>query len=106
MRFDDLQELVRLVAACPRRARRVVMETLGHSNISITMATYTHVLPELQRLAADASIRRLATDGEVTEPGRYASRSVTGSMNGAKFASDTAMTKAMVPVPGGCRSQS
>ena len=26
---------------------RVVMETLGHSNISITMDTYTHVLPEL-----------------------------------------------------------
>ena len=38
---------------------RVVMETLGHSNISITMDTYTHVLPELQRQAADAMDRAL-----------------------------------------------
>jgi integrase len=35
------------------------METLGHSNISITMDTYTHVLPELQRQAADAMDRAL-----------------------------------------------
>jgi hypothetical protein len=38
---------------------RVVMETLGHTNISITMDTYTHVLPELQRQAADAMDRTL-----------------------------------------------
>ena len=63
MRFDDLQELVRLVAACPRRARRVVMETLGHSNISITMATYTHVPPDLQWQAADAMDRALGDRG-------------------------------------------
>ena len=35
------------------------METLGHSNISITMDTYTHVMPELQRQAADAMDRLL-----------------------------------------------
>jgi integrase len=33
-------------------APRVVMETLGHSGISLTMNTYTHVLPVLQRDAA------------------------------------------------------
>jgi integrase len=33
------------------------METLGHSNISVTMDTYTHLLPELQRQAADAMDR-------------------------------------------------
>lgn len=32
---------------------RVVMETLGHSQISLTMDTYSHVLPSLQRDAAD-----------------------------------------------------
>jgi integrase len=32
---------------------RVVMETLGHSQISLTMNTYSHVIPALQREAAD-----------------------------------------------------
>ncbi|HZK73167.1 MAG TPA: site-specific integrase, partial [Clostridia bacterium] len=32
---------------------RVVMEILGHSQISLTMNTYTHVLPELRQDAAD-----------------------------------------------------
>ena len=31
---------------------RVVMETLGHSQIGITMNLYGHVLPEAQRQAA------------------------------------------------------
>ncbi len=30
---------------------RVVMEILGHSQISLTMNTYAHVLPEAQREA-------------------------------------------------------
>jgi hypothetical protein len=30
---------------------RTVMETLGHSQISLTMNTYAHVLPALQRVA-------------------------------------------------------
>jgi integrase len=29
------------------------MEVLGHSQISLTLNTYTHVLPELKREAAD-----------------------------------------------------
>jgi len=32
---------------------RVVMETLGHSQISLTMNTYAHVMPVMQRDAAD-----------------------------------------------------
>ena len=32
---------------------RVVQEVLGHANITVTANTYTHVLPELQRDAAD-----------------------------------------------------
>jgi len=31
---------------------RIVMETLGHSQISLTMDTYSHVLPALQQEAA------------------------------------------------------
>lgn len=30
-----------------------MMETLGHSNISMTMDTYSHVMPALQREAAE-----------------------------------------------------
>ena len=32
---------------------RVVMEILGHSQISVTLNTYTHVDPELNRAATD-----------------------------------------------------
>ena len=32
---------------------RVVMETLGHSGIAITMDVYSHVMPQQQREAAD-----------------------------------------------------
>jgi integrase len=32
---------------------RVVMETLGHSTIGMTMNTYAHVIPALQQDAAD-----------------------------------------------------
>jgi integrase len=38
---------------------RVIMETLGHSGISITADTYAHVLPQQQRDAADAVGRAL-----------------------------------------------
>jgi integrase len=33
---------------------RVVMELLGHSQITLTLGTYTHVVPELAR---DAAVR-------------------------------------------------
>lgn len=32
---------------------RVVMEQLGHSQIALTMDTYSHVIPALERDAAD-----------------------------------------------------
>ena len=32
---------------------RVVMDVLGHSQIGLTMNTYSHVVPELRREAAD-----------------------------------------------------
>lgn len=32
---------------------RVVMETLGHSTITVTADLYDHVVPELRREAAD-----------------------------------------------------
>ena len=38
---------------------RTIMETLGHSQISLTLDTYSHVLPVLQRDAADRINRLL-----------------------------------------------
>ncbi len=32
---------------------KVVQELLGHSDISLTLNTYSHVMPELKRAAAD-----------------------------------------------------
>ena len=40
---------------------RVVMEILGHSDITMTMNTYTHVLPEMQRAAASRMEEFLAS---------------------------------------------
>jgi integrase len=34
---------------------RTIMETLGHSSIGLTMNTYAHVLPQLQRDAVEAA---------------------------------------------------
>jgi hypothetical protein len=31
---------------------RTILETLGHSQLSLTMNTYSHVLPSLQKEAA------------------------------------------------------
>lgn len=59
MRFHDLRHSCASLLLVQGVSARVVMETLGHSNISITMDTYTHVLPELQRQAADAMDRAL-----------------------------------------------
>ena len=33
---------------------KVVQERLGHSSIKVTMDTYSHVLPDMQRPAVDA----------------------------------------------------
>jgi integrase len=63
MRFHDLRHSCASLLLVQGVPARVVMETLGHSNISVTMDTYTHVLPELQRQAADAMDRALGDRG-------------------------------------------
>lgn len=42
---------------------RVVMELLGHSTIALTMDTYSHVIPALERDAADRMNRLLGGSG-------------------------------------------
>ncbi len=52
-RFHDLRHSCASLLLAQGVHPRVVMETLGHSQISLTMNTYSHVMPELQREAAD-----------------------------------------------------
>ena len=40
---------------------RVVMETLGHSEISLTLNTYSHVMPSVGREAAERMDQLLGT---------------------------------------------
>jgi len=48
---------------------RTVMKTLGHSQIGLTMNTYTHVLPEIEREAIDAAARSISSDRQRSDAG-------------------------------------
>ncbi len=52
-RFYDLRHACASMLLADGVPPRVVMEILGHSQISLTMNTYAHVMPALQREAAD-----------------------------------------------------
>ena len=51
---------------------KVVSERLGHANVSITLDTYSHATPDMQREAADAfgAALRRARDEAQAEEGR------------------------------------
>ena len=51
-RFHDLRHTCASLLLAQSVHPRVVMEILGHSQISLTMDTYSHVMPSLQREAA------------------------------------------------------
>jgi integrase len=53
IRFQDLRHSCATLLLVQGVHPRVVMEILGHSDIAITMNTYSHVVPELQRDAAE-----------------------------------------------------
>lgn len=53
IRFHDLRHTAASLLLVQGVSPRVVMETLGHSQISLTMNTYSHVMPVLQRDAAE-----------------------------------------------------
>jgi len=52
MRFHDLRHTCASLLLAQHIPPRVVMEILGHSNISMTLDIYSHVTPALQREAA------------------------------------------------------
>jgi integrase len=59
MRFHDLRHSCATLLLVQGVAPRVVMEILGHSQISLTMDTYTSVIPALQEEAAAAKLDEL-----------------------------------------------
>jgi integrase len=52
-RFHDLRHSCATLLLVQGVSPRVVMDVLGHSQIALTMNTYSHVIPELRRQAAD-----------------------------------------------------
>jgi integrase len=51
-RFHDLRHTAAALLLAQGVDPRTIMETLGHSQISLTLNTYSHVLPALKRDAA------------------------------------------------------
>lgn len=52
VRFHDLRHTAATLLLAQGVSPRTIMETLGHSQISLTLNTYSHVLPSLQHEAA------------------------------------------------------
>lgn len=57
LRFHDLRHSCASLLIAQGIPAKIVMETLGHSQISLTLNTYAHVFPEVQRQAAEAMDR-------------------------------------------------
>jgi integrase len=62
MRFHDLRHSAASLLLSMGIHPKVVQELLGHSQISLTLDTYSHVLPGLQRQAVDDLGALLATE--------------------------------------------
>jgi len=63
VRVHDLRHTCASLLLAQGVEPRVIMETLGHSHIATTMNIYAHVLPVLQRQAADRMDDLLSRDG-------------------------------------------
>lgn len=59
IRFHDLRHTCASLLLVQGVHPRVVMDILGHSQISLTMDTYSHVIPSLQREAIEGMDRAL-----------------------------------------------
>lgn len=59
LRLHDLRHSCASFMLAAGASPRTVMKTLGHSQIGLTMNTYTHVLPEIEREAIDAAAKAI-----------------------------------------------
>jgi integrase len=72
VRLHDLRHTAASLLLAQNVPARVVMEILGHSQIALTMNSYSHVAPEVSREAADRMARMLwqsPEDDRVEVPG-------------------------------------
>ena len=69
MRFHDLRHAAASLLLARGVSPRVVMELLGHSQISLTLNTYSHVIPALLSAAADQMEHVLTGSEAATESG-------------------------------------
>jgi integrase len=53
MRFHDLRHSAATILLTMGVHPKVVQEVLGHSTISMTMDTYSHLIPSMQKEAAE-----------------------------------------------------
>jgi len=60
VRFHDLRHTAATLLLAQGVDPRTIMETLGHSQISLTMNTYAHVLPKLQARSRDSDVAPLS----------------------------------------------
>lgn len=59
LRLHDLRHACTSYLLACGASPRTVMKTLGHSQIALTMNTYAHVLPDIERAAVDAVAKKL-----------------------------------------------
>lgn len=52
IRFHDLRHTAATLLLCQGENPKVVQERLGHASVELTLNTYSHVLPNIQRAAA------------------------------------------------------
>ncbi len=68
IRFHDLRHTAATLMLVQDVHPKVVAEMLGHTNISITLGTYSHVLPDMQSEATSALERLLARRPPTEDP--------------------------------------
>ena len=59
LRLQDLRTPSATFLLVSGASPRTVMKVLGHSQIGLTMNTYAHVLPEIERAAVDEAAKQL-----------------------------------------------
>jgi len=69
VRLHDLRHTAASLLVAQGVPPRVVMEILGHSQIALTMNTYSHVAPEVSREAADRIADMLWQDDDQDQAG-------------------------------------
>ena len=77
VRFHDLRHSAATLLLAQGVHPRVVMDLLGHSSISVTLDTYSHVIPDMQRESAsqmDAVLNPVASTVASTTPEGHALR--------------------------------